>query len=235
MSDIVLLDFGGTLDGDGVPWSLRFFAFYREAGGRLPAREFEAAFRETDRALARLPGVRILGFRATIEVQASLLAALLPPGSPDLRPVTERFYQDSLATVERNRAVLAELRAAGHRLGVIANFSGNLARCLDELGLTACFETIADSGVVGVSKPDPRIFRAALDALGGAGEDHCWMVGDNPDADIRPAIALGCSTAWVAPRARPLPPGLQPTVRLTSLAGLPDAIRDHERADTRCG
>src|SRR6185436_1898494 len=125
MSDIVLLDFGGTLDGDGVPWSLRFFAFYREAGGRLPAREFEAAFRETDRALARLPGVRILGFRTTVEVQASLLAALLPAGSPDLRAVTERFYQDSLATVERNRAVLAELRAAGHRLGVIANFSGN--------------------------------------------------------------------------------------------------------------
>jgi len=46
------------------------------------------------------------------------------------------------------------------------------------------------SGGTGLSKPDPRAFQAALEALG-ATPAECIMVGDRIDNDIAPAKALG--------------------------------------------
>jgi putative hydrolase of the HAD superfamily len=234
MTAIVLLDFGGTLDADGVPWSARFFAAYHKAGGSLSEEEFSSAFRESDRALERLPGIRGLGLRGMIEAQAALLAEMMPASAPDLRLLGRRFYLESVATIERNRPVLEALRNDGYRLGLVANFTGNLRSCLEELDLTTYFGAVADSGVIGCAKPDPRIFHAALNELGGRARES-WMVGDNPEADIRPATALGLNTAWLAPARRQTPATLDPTLRITSLTNLPRAIRTHERTHSRRG
>ena len=40
-------------------------------------------------------------------------------------------------------------------------------------------ECVIDSGAVGVSKPDPRIFHMALEAMG-VDADDAWYVGDMP-------------------------------------------------------
>jgi putative hydrolase of the HAD superfamily len=88
--------------------------------------------------------------------------------------------------------------------------------------------------VIGVTKPDHRIFEAALAQMGGR-TDPCWMVGDNPEADIRPAGALGFNSAWLAPARRETPATLNPTLRIATLTNLPRAIRTHERADSRRG
>ena len=116
----------------------------------------------------------------------------------------------------------------------MANFTGNLQRCLEELGLTTYFDAVADSGVIGCAKPDPRIFQAALNGLGG-NSDGCWMVGDNPEADIRPAGELGFHSAWLAPARRQTPATLNPTLRISTFTNLPRAIRTHERAHSRSG
>ena len=232
MTDIVLLDFGGTLDADGVPWSARFFSAYHDAGGSLPGDAFEATFRESDRSLEHLPGIRGLGFRAMVDAQAKILAGLLPGGTPDLRPVADRFYRESVSTVERNRRTLEGLRQNGYRLGVVANFTGNLLVCLDELKLSGYFDAVADSAVIGYSKPDRRIFEAALKDLGRENEP-CWMVGDNPHADIRGAGTLGLSTVWLAPLTRRPPDGIQPTARIEAFSRLPEALRAHERSHPR--
>ena len=57
----------------------------------------------------------------------------------------------------------------------------------------ALFETLAISEVVGCSKPDPEIFRVALDALGIWESDHrrVVMVGNNLERDIVGANRLG--------------------------------------------
>jgi putative hydrolase of the HAD superfamily len=44
-------------------------------------------------------------------------------------------------------------------------------------------ECVIDSGNVGVMKPDPRIFHAAIDLLGLA-PDQVWYVGDMPAIDV---------------------------------------------------
>ena len=214
----MLFDFGGTLDADGVHWGPRFHAAYRQAGGALDLAAFEPLFRASDEALGRLPGVTTLGFRATIEAQARLLVALLPDRDRiDARQLAERFHGDAVATVRRNVPLLERL-ARRYRLGIVSNFTGNLVPCLDELGLARLFAAVSDSGVVGWAKPDRRIFEHALTALE-APADSVWMVGDNFEADIRGAAALGMRTCWIAPPERATPPGLVPPAARISRLG----------------
>jgi len=213
--EAVLLDSGGTLDADGVHWSPRFHAAYRAEGGTLDLAAFDPIFKMSDQALARLPGIAALGFRAAIETQARLLGDILPERDRvNPAAVAGRLHADALAVVRRNRPILERL-ARRYRLGIVSNFTGNLQPCLEELGLARLFTAVSDSAVVGCSKPDPRIFLGTLTTLG-ARPERAWMVGDNFEADIRGAAALGMRTCWLGPPERPLPPGAGdvPTVRI---------------------
>lgn len=82
------------------------------------------------------------------------------------------------------------------RLGVIANQPTQARKWLHELGWLDRFEVVALSEEEGVYKPDPALFRRALDRTG-ADPAACLMVGDRPENDLRPAAALGMATAWV--------------------------------------
>ena len=223
MAEAVLFDFGGTLDADGLPWCDRFYAGYRSAGGKLALVTFEQYFAASDRLLASRPEVSTFGFRQMVETQVETLSGLLPDGQGlDRAAWGAGFIGETQTTVTRNRPLLERL-AQRYELGVISNFTGNLRPCLEELGVAEHFVVVFDSGVVGIRKPDARLFRAAFDALGRHPEE-CWMVGDNPFADIEPATRLGCSTCWLAPAARTLPAGVAPTRRISALSQLPAAL-----------
>lgn len=218
--EAVLLDFGGTLDADGVHWAPRFHQAYQAAGSEIPWSEFEPLFAESDRRLARLPEVRGLGFRATIDAQVRILGDLLPPrarAGVDAARVAGAFHAAAQQAVVRNRPLLERL-SARYRLGVVSNFTGNLDRCLAELNLLELFSVIADSAVVGVAKPNLGIFTGALNTLG-IPPERAWMVGDNFAADIVPAAALGMRTCWIAPAERALPAAAAdvPTARIERL------------------
>ena len=87
------------------------------------------------------------------------------------------------------------------------------------------FSAVADSARVGVTKPDPRLFRHALESLDWkVNEEPVWMVGDNFEADIRPAASLGMQTAWLAPPVARSPDANLPTVRLTTLTELAEVL-----------
>jgi putative hydrolase of the HAD superfamily len=222
---VVLFDFGGTLDADGARWSVRFHAAYSTAGGREPFSVFEDAFRASDRALGRVPGIDAMGFRAMVDLQAALVLARLPDGLTLSRErIVDDFHGRSLAIIRRNQQLLARLRRS-YQLAVVSNFTGNLGPCLEELDLMHYFSAVADSARVGVAKPDPRLFRHALESLDWTGkEEPVWMVGDNFEADIRPAASLGMQTAWLAPPVARSPDSTLPTVRLTTLTELAEVL-----------
>lgn len=223
MTRAVLFDFGGTLDADGTPWNDRFHEGYLRLGGRLPAAAFAGHFQAADAQLARVGGVDSFGLARMVEEQVRLLRRLLPDGMTlDPAAWAGHFLDGARATAVRNRPLLDAL-GTRFTLAVLSNFTGNLGPCLAELGLAGCFTLLVDSARVGVRKPDPALFMMAFTSLGfGAGD--CWMVGDNPFADIAPAAALGCRTCWLAPPARPLPPGLAPDRRIGSLTELAAAL-----------
>jgi HAD superfamily hydrolase (TIGR01549 family) len=88
------------------------------------------------------------------------------------------------------RPSLSRLRAAGLRLAAVSNSNGTLQRLFDRLGFTPSFEAILDSQVVGIEKPDPRLFRLALEELG-AEAGAALHVGDFYNVDVVGARAAG--------------------------------------------
>lgn len=94
------------------------------------------------------------------------------------------------------RGIAADAAAAGARLGIIANQPPRIEQVLRARGLWELFDIHAVSDTLGVQKPDPAIFRWALDRAGCDAGDAA-MVGDRIDNDIRPAKALGMRTCWL--------------------------------------
>lgn len=94
------------------------------------------------------------------------------------------------------------LRLTAHLPRVIVT-NGRLPqarRKLDKCGLTALFAGLVTPDDCGASKPDPRIFAHALDLLG-VKANEALMVGDDLEADIQPALALGMRVFHVNPVA----------------------------------
>ncbi len=115
------------------------------------------------------------GLEETVRaLAANLEAQLEAQGFPRAdgergRKVAERFLSDASTVFARNRPVLEAL-AARYRLGVVSNFYGNLEAVCESSSLAPFFGVMADSHRVGAKKPDPAIFRVALDALGATPE-----------------------------------------------------------------
>jgi putative hydrolase of the HAD superfamily len=86
--------------------------------------------------------------------------------------------------------VLSALKERGLRLGIISNFEGWLAKLLDHLEIRNLFDVVAISGDLAVEKPDPRIFRWAMEEAGVAPEQSVH-IGDSPNFDAQPAHDLG--------------------------------------------
>ncbi|HZT41718.1 MAG TPA: HAD family hydrolase [Chthonomonadaceae bacterium] len=79
------------------------------------------------------------------------------------------------------------------RLGIVANQHPPILQALDAYGISHYFDVKAINEVIGLSKPDPAIFRWALEQAG-CPPERALMIGDRPDNDIAPARSLGMRT-----------------------------------------
>jgi putative hydrolase of the HAD superfamily len=95
---------------------------------------------------------------------------------------------------------LALARAAGVRTAVISNSNGSARGIMESLGLARYLDFVIDSGEVGVEKPDPRIFRFALERAGVGAADAVY-VGDLYSVDVRGARAAGLDAILLDPGA----------------------------------
>jgi len=96
-------------------------------------------------------------------------------------------------------AVLRRLKAAGLVTGVISNSNGSVRSILETTGLAAHLDFIIDSTVVGVEKPDPRIFRIGLREARVA-PDEAVYVGDLYSVDVLGARGVGMEGVLLDPR-----------------------------------
>ena len=92
--------------------------------------------------------------------------------------------------------VLAALCARGYRIGIIANQSAGTEDRLRAWGLLVHIDLVIASAEEGVAKPDPAIFRIALERAG-CEPAEAVMIGDRLDNDIAPAKAVGMRTVWL--------------------------------------
>lgn len=101
--------------------------------------------------------------------------------------------------VERVRA----LRADGYLTGIITN---NVKEAADGwramLDVDALFDIVVDSSAVGMRKPNPAIYRLALEQLGGIAPEHAVFL-DDADGNVAAARAIGMHAILVGPDPMP--------------------------------
>ena len=117
--------------------------------------------------------------------------------------VAHYCYEYVLKVLEISRPVIASL-AERYPLVLVSNFYGNIETILADFRLPY-FRRVVESAVVGVRKPDPKIYQLGIEALrevtGMTAEKlpahDILVVGDSFSKDIVPATQLGCQTVWV--------------------------------------
>jgi HAD superfamily hydrolase (TIGR01509 family) len=136
-----------------------------------------------------------------VDYVAIILAALGVPA--DSQPAIAAALQtenqrDSLwrVVLDDTPSLLAALRARDLQLAVVSNADGRVPAALAASGLDRHFATIIDSHLVGVEKPDPRIFHLALDALGVPAAEALF-VGDIYEIDVVGARRAGMDAVLI--------------------------------------
>jgi putative hydrolase of the HAD superfamily len=118
----------------------------------------------------------------------------LPVGDHDavIDSLWEAHQRVGLWTVAIPGAVetVRELRERGYRVGVVSNAEGRVEHDLGAAGFDGMLETVVDSHVVGIEKPEPKIFEIALERLGSRAETTVF-VGDVPSVDVAGARRAG--------------------------------------------
>lgn len=93
--------------------------------------------------------------------------------------------------------LLQTLRRLGVKGGLITNGDSAMQRSkIAALGIEPLLDVIVISSEVGAQKPQPSIFKLALEELGCIAAE-AWFVGDHPDQDVRGAAMAGLRAFWV--------------------------------------
>jgi putative hydrolase of the HAD superfamily len=223
---VVFLDAGGTLLAPWPSFARRFAIVAEAAGERFEQAEVEASLAEAARDAGWPTDWTDPATQRTFweGFYHGTLGRLGPTGDRDelvdamfttfSDPATYRLFPDA-------RPALEALRAAGIRLGLISNFEPWLLEVLELEGVRHLFEAEAVSGVLGVAKPDPAIFHAALAAAEVSAADAVH-VGDSVPLDIEPAWAVGMAAVLVDRSGREGPSAAPRLPDLSGLAALLD-------------
>lgn len=238
----ILFDFGGTLDCPSH-WLDRFLKHYRAAGIEIERDELDSAFDFATKA----------GYAAGKPIQRFKLGDLvrflvgnqfeyLRRSGPDrirqwlentdsrerfkaVERIRDSFLKETIAGLAHSREILKRLKPS-FKLGVISNWYGNLDAIVAEAGMGNLLDAVIDSTRVGVFKPDPAIFHAAVKALRVQPGDAV-MVGDSMLKDCAPAHQVGMRTVLLraigsdAPAAQ-MGNGFAPDYTINSLDELLD-------------
>ena len=191
--DVIFFDVGGTLLNFSVEPSELFSRILASHGVNVAPSVLYKTMREVE-AQFPLP----LGISAASEgaywraYDDQILEATRVPRVPGLLDEIQRRFREELTLdcFPESAEVLEALARRGIPLGVISNASHGILGDLDRNGIRRFFEHVIYSQSVGVAKPDAKIFREAL-ARFRVAPDRAWHVGDNVEADIVGARAVG--------------------------------------------
>lgn len=197
-----IFDYGGTLDTGGCHWGRYIQHAYERQGVPVSEEMFREAYVFAERELGRNPIIQPdYTFRKTLSVKLRIEMEHISDVLDGFdyedchTRVLDDIYNNVKAETAHSVKVLQELKERCP-LVLVSNFYGNIATVLHEFGFDGLFSHIVESAVVGVRKPDPRIFSLGVEALG-MEPQSVTVVGDSYDKDIIPAKKIGCRTVWI--------------------------------------
>ena len=105
-------------------------------------------------------------------------------------------WRTDLETLYPQTKEILEQLGQEYELGIIANQLPGLEERLKDFGILDYFSAIFSSADLGLAKPDPAIFRLALQKTNCL-PHQAIMIGDRLDNDIVPAKRIGMKTIWI--------------------------------------
>jgi putative hydrolase of the HAD superfamily len=189
MPQLIVFDFGGTLDTHGRHWSHLLYEGWKRRLPKLSWDVFWEAYVQAERSLQTQPDwdfLRTLQEKCLLEAQfiggnISRTAAL---------DVAQRCHSEVELCISLSRGVLERLRRQTP-LVLVSNFYGNLSAVLSAFSLSGCFEHVIESARVGIRKPDPAIYAKVLELYPSIPPEDILVVGDSEKNDMLPAVSLG--------------------------------------------
>lgn len=221
----ILIDFGGTIDSNGIHWFNAFREGYSNVSGTLaqpspsgntslsyivpnvPDELLREAYVHTERTLGQNSIITPeTTFYQTLQIKLFLQAEYLQSKDiiiPDAaqNSILDYCYNKVIDHISAVSKPILNKLSARFPIVLVTNFYGNMHAVLDEFGLKHLFKDVIESSVVGVRKPDPEIFRLGVRALDLKPQETV-MIGDSPDKDIIPAQSIGCHTIWLRVKSR---------------------------------
>ena len=204
----IIFDYGGTIDTDAMHWSEVIWNGYLHHGVKVSKDVYRLAYVHGERSLAKFPLIKpehnfhdLLKIKLNIQtsflVDAKMWMGMDKKEEKRIRisdEIADFCYQFVLNNLKKSRTIL-KLLSAQFPLVLVSNFYGNIQTILDDFDLNY-FKSVIESAVVGIRKPDPRIFQMGAEALN-LNPEEVVVVGDAYDKDILPASSLGCQTVWM--------------------------------------
>lgn len=208
--DTVLLDVGNTLisiDFDRIAaelaardWPCRPEALRRAEAAARPGYSEQVFVTGVPAGRSMFHAYLCAIFERTLDLQSLSIDerdALVAELTPVLRP-SGRASDLWRMVMPGVPEALARMRQQGLTLAVVSNSDGTCATSLDEAGLLRYLDFVIDSALVGVEKPDPRIFGLALERAG-ADRRRTLYVGDLYHADVVGAREAGLHALLLDP------------------------------------
>lgn len=193
--DVIFLDFGGTIARQTNSREEAIAASLALLGHSRPLSDITAAVAGARGNYAsRGPHGMTFPQRQAFFVGLYQAVAYALGCGPDSRSIGEHLWKtqrDSYALYPDVLPALRLLRGDGPRLGIISNWDKlDLTDVCRDLGIAQWFDVILPSAEAEADKPDPRIFRRALE-MAGADARSCVHVGDSYAADVMGARGVG--------------------------------------------
>lgn len=226
----VVFDAGGTLIRLDFEWMSGDLAAHghvasaeslrrAEISGR---RAYDASTRPGDGSLPGTPGRRG-------DVRAYFAGTLRAAGIPEsaVSAAVDRFLARERdhglwsRPVEGARAAIDAVATLGLCMAVVSNSDGRAEKHLGSAGMLRGIEFVVDSHLVGIEKPDPRIFAAAIERLG-ISPERALFVGDIRSVDEAGAAAAGMPFVLLDPYDDYAAPG---SARIDGIHELPRWIQ----------
>lgn len=200
----IIFDYGGTIDSRGTHWSEIIWDGYKAAEIDVDKPTFRDAYVYAERELAKVRHIMpddnfydLLLKKMRIELNYLAENGHIDPSSVENKAeeVARYCYEEAKKCVEEARPTLQKLHQR-FPMVLVSNFYGNIEAVLNDFNLAGFFGKIIESAVVGVRKPDPRIFELGVEALG-LRPQEVLVIGDSLKKDILPAESIGCPVAWL--------------------------------------
>ena len=193
----VLFDLDDTLYSRREAAKMTFYGMFREH--LYPTASDELIHDAVEYMMSKVERNSMISERAF-----SALLEKFPPEIPYDRPRCVDYYYEHIVEFaelfSEQMELIKVLRAAGIKTAIVTNIPEARVYAqkakIDALGLREVVDAVVISGEIGIHKPDPHIYLYACNQLGVMPEE-CIFVGDDPDSDVKGALASGMEAVWL--------------------------------------